>query len=144
MIPLIGVFLYSEAQGTTLSNNTLTTPENVFTHTSGLSCYSALVLNRLHSNGRWYFPNGTQISPLLGAVMFIAHRISRVELLINQNSQFTSEHEGVYTCRIPDETNTIQTLYAGIYTMSSYQNLGKPCYMPKAHSSEWICMCLYM
>ena len=30
--------------------------------------------------------------------------------------------EGVYRCRIRDETNTFQNLYAGIYRTSSFKN----------------------
>ena len=126
---LSGFGLYNEVGMTTLSNNTIVTPQRVFTLKDGLSCYSAaLALDPPNSDiaaGRWFFPNGTQIPAVTGEVLFFASRIGRVELFINENSQFTSELEGVYTCRIPDETNTIQTLYAGIYTRSSYQNSGK-------------------
>ena len=124
---LSGFGLYNEVGMTTLSNNTIITPQRVLTQLTGLSCYSA-ALDPPNSDipaGRWFFPNGTQIPAVVGKVLFIAHRVGRADLLSNENSQFTSELEGVYTCLIPDETNTIQTLYAGIYTMSSYQNSGK-------------------
>ena len=139
---LAGFGLYNEVGMTTLSNNTIVTPQNVLTQFSGLSCYST-VLTHQNNAGRWFFPNGTQIPAAVGKVLFIAHRIGRVELLINENSQFTSELEGVYTCLIPDETNTIHTLYAGIYTMSSYQNSGKDTNIKYASTINCLNVCVY-
>lgn len=116
-----GVELYSEIGQTSLLNNTLINPQDHLSDSSGLSCLTAL---NSQSVGTWYFPNGTQIGLLSGRVLFAVRRVRRVELLISQNGHFTSDFEGVYTCRIQDEQRTMQVLYIGIYTASNYQNSG--------------------
>ena len=37
---------------------------------------------------------------------------------------FSSEDEGIYTCRISDENGVLQSLYIGVYSSETYQSAG--------------------
>ena len=127
-----GVVLYLEdginsrlPAGRQLQNNTLISVDSL-TSTYGLACYSADTQS--NEIGEWRFPNGSRVggenSNDQEQVVFGHQQIGRVTLQIRDGRQFTSSLEGVYTCRIPDETGTMRTLYAGVYTAASYTNSG--------------------
>lgn len=127
-----GVVLYLEdgidsdlPLGRLLPNNTLISADSL-TSTYGLACYSANTQS--NTIGEWRFPDGSLVggenSNDQDQVLFRHQQIGRVTLQIREGRQLTPSLEGVYTCRIPDETGTERTLYAGVYTAANYVNSG--------------------
>ena len=43
-------------------------------------------------------------------------------VLVKGDVELTSDAEGMYTCRIPDESNVQHANYVGIYQTSTYEN----------------------
>jgi len=43
-------------------------------------------------------------------------------VLVKGDVELTSDAEGMYTCRIPDESNVQQTVNVGMYQTSTYEN----------------------
>jgi len=103
---------------TVIPNNTILHIGNI--SRDGLSCVSPLDENDI---GEWFYPNGELItrSNSSSSVFTILSRVRHV-VLVRSDVEFTSDAEGVYTCRIPDESNVQQTLYVGIYQTSTYGN----------------------
>ena len=130
---IAGVVLYLEdgidsdppALGRLLQNNTLISG-NSLTSTYGLACYSANTQS--NTIGGWRFPNGDEVGGENRndpeQVVFGHQQFGQVTLQIREGRQFISSFEGVYTCMIPDETGTVRTLYAGVYTADNYTNSG--------------------
>ena len=84
----------------------------------GLSCVSALNVNDI---GEWFYPDGEEVTLSPGSVFSSLSRVRHVVLLRGE-ADFTSDAEGVYTCRIPDESGVQRTLYVGIYQTSTYES----------------------
>lgn len=85
---------------------------------SGLACGSALDTNQ--NIGEWFYPDGSPVRMITsGDPLYMLLRIGRVDL--NRQGTVTSALEGIYTCRIPDQDNTVQSLHVGIYTAESYE-----------------------
>lgn len=107
--------------GSTLPNITLVSPADL-SNTVGIACSSALDVSR--DIGEWRNPNGTKVGTLSSSnPLYTLFRINRVELF--RRAAITSDQEGIYTCSIPDEEETVQTLYVGIYTSQSHQGDSK-------------------
>ena len=92
-----------------------------------LWCQSA---NNGSNIGMWYYPDGTQVPLFTGAFddssapspMF-SKRFSGQIALARRSG--ISGYEGLYTCIIPDENGVNQTVVAGIYRTSTYNNNGQ-------------------
>ena len=124
-----GVVLFLESgpesiTGEQVQNNSLISSSSL-APLHGLACYSADARNDLI--GEWRFPDGTTVNQQTQnqeQVVFAHRQVGRVTLQLKDGSQFTSALEGVYSCHIPDETGTVRTLHAGVYTANNYNNLG--------------------
>ena len=62
--------------------------------------------------GDWYFPNGTRI-PALGDI----YR-TKDQMVIRMHRRRGGK-EGIYRCEIPDGMNGTQTIYIGVYSIST-------------------------
>ena len=119
-----GAILFIDVANSEVPNNTMIIPGNFSSSEvgKGLSCCSSSDANLI---GQWFFPNGEVVPDnVFGAVFFTQQRISRVTLF-EGGGDFTEDTEGVYTCRIPDDTGVEQILFAGIYQTETYENSGK-------------------
>lgn len=89
----------------------------------GITCSSSLDLSGSTEDiGEWHYPDGRVVGPQRQEPLYTLKRLSRVEL--HGQSGISSSLEGIYTCRIPDQSRIIRTLYAGIYTPTSYNGQG--------------------
>lgn len=123
----VRLFLESgrDSDGRILANNSLISSGSLSSD-YGLACYSAD--HRTNTIGQWMFPNGIRVERETGdqqQLLYAHNQIGRVTLQIRDNRKFPSDLEGVYSCLIPDETGTERTLYAGLYSTTSYNNSGE-------------------
>ena len=66
----------------------------------------------MHSGGAWFKPNGIGVSTGSGAVGFRRNRGSMVVRLYRNTG---TPVEGIYRCEVNDATDTLQTVYVGLY-----------------------------
>ena len=67
-----------------------------------------------HSGGTWFRPDGSEVLSGVSSVGFRRNRGSMVVRLWRQSGTGTPV-EGIYRCEIEDATNTLQTVYVGLY-----------------------------
>ena len=122
----VGVRLWSELTDSLVPNNTMLFPGvggdgNI---TGGLSCYTAR--EGFDHQGNWFDPNGNLVKRRnFGGVLYTSDLNRNIQLLKGSGPSFDSSGvEGVYSCRILDENNDEQTLYAGLYKTETYLNSG--------------------
>ena len=72
--------------------------------------------------GYWYFPNGTEVTPDSTGWLFYSTRGPCVVRLHHRGGDVS----GIHHCVIPDQSGVNQTLYVGLYAISS-QTSGKQC-----------------
>ena len=65
--------------------------------------------------GNWYFPNGTEVPPDSTGWLFYITRGPGVVQLHHR----TGGDSGIYHCVIPDQSGVNQTLYVGLYAITS-------------------------
>ena len=65
--------------------------------------------------GNWYFPNGTEVPPDSTGWLFYITR----EPGVLQLHRRTGGVSGIYCCVIPDQSGVNQTLYVGLYAITS-------------------------
>ena len=124
-----GVRLYLEdgvdsSSGRQVQNNSVISG-NSLEYRHGLACYTSV--DRTNTIGEWIFPDGRGVGAEAidpQQVLFRHRQLGRVTLQIREGQQFTHQFEGVYTCLIPDETDTMRTLLVGIYSATTYNSLG--------------------
>ena len=68
----------------------------------------------IHSGGYWFRPDQTEVLPGAGSVGFRRNRDPMVVRLY-RNTATDPPVEGIYRCEIEDDTNTLQTVYVGLY-----------------------------
>ena len=93
--------------------------------------------------GNWYFPNGTEVPPdSTGWLFYITRGPGVVRLHRHDGGE-----PGIYLCEIPDQSGVNQTLYVGLYAITSatsgeqnkmfalYMCNGKhsPCFVPMSN-----------
>ena len=78
----------------------------LFCFTNGESCCS--------SQGRWLFPDGTSVDS--SGDLFLMRGMSMLSL---NRAPDAEVENGLYQCEIPDSSGVIQTLYAGVYSVSA-------------------------
>ena len=79
--------------------------------------------------GRWRDPNGNELeTTALGEdnVLYSLIQFGFLSLIRGTAVFDGAGVEGVYRCRIRDQTNTFRNLYAGIYRTSSLENSSNP------------------
>ena len=65
------------------------------------------------SGGAWFRPDQTEVLPGGSSVGF---RRSRDPMVVRLRRNIgTTAVEGIYYCQIEDDTNTLQTVYVGLY-----------------------------
>ena len=123
--------LYSGYLTEFLPNNSFISSDEIGHGGNSLSCYTAAGNNfDLLGDASWTDVNGDSI-PESGRtdaqgvlVLYTQRRAKRLNLNRGGGIEFTSGHEGVYTCRIDDENGERQTLFVGIYTTDTIDNSG--------------------
>ena len=68
-----------------------------------------------HSGGEWFAPDGTGVTSGTAVPGFRRNRGSMVVRLY-RNTATGPPAEGIYQCQIQDDTHTLQTLHAGLYS----------------------------
>lgn len=115
--PIAGVSLFfieldrgSVSECTLLPNVTILNA-NTISSSAGLACVSRRNEPRV---GEWFYPDGTIVEGLSSAdSLYVLQRIQRVDLF--RRGPLPVTNEGIYTCRILDESGGIRNLYVGIY-----------------------------
>ena len=92
--------------GTTNDNTALLCHTNHPADTSGGT-------DGMHSGGAWFNPDGNEVSGGAGSVGFRRGRGSMVVRLYMNTG--TTAVEGIYRCEIMNASNTLQTVYVGLY-----------------------------
>ena len=88
----------------------------------GIWCQSPLNESMI---GVWYLPNGSPVPTQSGAIPLQSYNtnvIGQVGLLRRGG---LASFQGLYSCIIPNENGVNQTLYVGVYTVSTFDNIGK-------------------
>ena len=67
------------------------------------------------ANGNWFFPNGTRVPNSGNQWDFFRNR---GEMVVRMHRRRDGE-EGIYRCVIPDAMNVTQTIYIGVYSVST-------------------------
>ena len=67
------------------------------------------------AKGNWFFPNGTRV-PSSGNNWGFYH--TRGQMVIRMHRR-RGGVEGIYCCEIPDTFGFIQTIYIGVYSIST-------------------------
>ena len=105
-------------RNTTYRNNSYVMIEEIGEHDDALLCMTNLTqTNSSIAFGDWFFPNGTVIpsdsennqSDIYG---------SRGQMVVRMHRRRGGE-EGIYCCMIPDTMNVTQTIYIGVYSIST-------------------------
>ena len=65
--------------------------------------------------GNWFFPNGTRV--LSVGEQWDFYR-TRGQMVVRMHRRRDGV-EGIYHCKIPDTMNVIQTIYIGVYSVST-------------------------
>ena len=65
--------------------------------------------------GNWFFPNGTGVSGSSNQSDFYTTRGQMVVRMHRKKGGV----EGIYRCEIPDAMNVTQTIYIGVYSIST-------------------------
>ena len=66
----------------------------------------------MHSGGDWFSPDGSEVPSGGSSVGFRRNRGSMVVRLYRDTNPPV---EGIYRCEIEDDTDTLQTVYVGLY-----------------------------
>ena len=87
----------------------------------GLWCQSA---NNGSMIGTWYLPDGTQVSDVDSGSfpLHVFHVTGQIGLLRDAG---IATRQGLYSCIIPDENGTDQTLWVAAYGNSDFDSTGK-------------------
>ena len=87
----------------------------------GVWCQSA---NTSDMIGTWYLPDGTQVSPVDDSnfPLHVFHVIGQIGLLRDLG---IADHQGLYSCVIPDENGVTHTLWVAAYGIADFDSSGK-------------------
>ena len=99
--------------GTTYQNNSLVTLEDIGEGDDALLCMTDL--NGWYIRGNWFFPNGTRV-PSNGAQWDIYRTTGWMVKVLHRRRGGV---DGIYHCEIPDTAGVDQTIYIGVYTVST-------------------------
>ena len=112
----------------TYQNNSNVTLEDIGEYDDALLCMTNRttcchhhIVGMRHSMGNWFFPNGTRVPSRIvnttSGEMWDFYR-DRGQMVVRMNRR-RGGVEGVYRCEIPDTFGFIQTLYIGVYSLST-------------------------
>ena len=68
----------------------------------------------MHSGGQWFRPDGNEVGGVSSSVGFKRNRGSMV-IRLYRNTATGPPVDGIYRCEIMDDTDTLQTVYVGLY-----------------------------
>ena len=100
-------------RGTPYQNNSIVTLEDIGEGDDALLCITFQIACCRLGLGNWYFPNGSR-TPLMGWDIYR----TRGQMVVRMNRRRGGE-EGMYRCEIPDAMNIAQTIYIGVYSIST-------------------------
>ena len=106
--------------GTIYKNNSLVTLENIGDGHNSLLCITNLTAccRSPYTNGsaigNWFFPNGTRVPSSGNGDIYR----TRGQMVVNMRWTIGGE-DGIYHCVILDAENVNQTMYIGVYTVST-------------------------
>ena len=66
----------------------------------------------MHSGGDWFRPDGNEV---LGGASSVGFRRIRGSMVVRLYRITGTPVEGIYRCQIEDDTDTLQTVYVGLY-----------------------------
>ena len=66
----------------------------------------------VHSGGAWFRPDGSEVS---GGASSVGFRRGRGSMVVRLYRNTNPPVEGIYHCEIEDDTNTLHTVYVGLY-----------------------------
>ena len=69
----------------------------------------------MHSGGQWFRPDGSEVFPGGSSVGFRRNRGPMVIRLYRNTASTDPPVQGIYYCQIDDDTDTLQTVYVGLY-----------------------------
>ena len=112
-------------RNTTYQNNSILILEDIGEGDNALLCMTnqTACCRPPHSaaKGNWFFPNGTRVpSRFANATSGERSDIYRTrdQMVVRMNRRRGGE-EGIYHCEIPDAMNVTQTIYIGVYSVST-------------------------
>jgi len=110
--------------GVYLTNNSIVINTDIGTGTAALSCTTTYTpcCSSVNPETQWYFPNGTQV-PNNPALPYQRTRAPTGRVILNRNSESTTT--GIFHCDIPDASGVTQSLYVGIYDMSTGESCAR-------------------
>ena len=87
--------------------------------TNRTACCHHHIVGMRHSMGNWFFPNGTKVPRVntTSGEMRDFYR-DRGQMVVRMHRRGGGV-EGIYRCEIPDTFGFIQTLYIGVYSLST-------------------------
>ena len=84
--------------------------------------------------GNWFFPNGTRVSSSSGDQWDIYRDRGQMVVLMHRRR---GGEEGIYRCEIPVAMNVTQTIYIGVYSISTGEWLILYCSTDMYVAEEW-------
>ena len=101
------------------TNNSVVTITDIGTGSAALLCTTTYTpcCSSANQGTQWYLPNGTQLSNTNTLPYYRSRSQSPGAVLLNRNPGATTT--GVFHCDIPDASGDLQSLYVGIYTMTT-------------------------
>ena len=77
----------------------------------------------IHSGGAWFTPNHTEILATSTTLGFRRNLGFMVVRLIRYTASTSPPVEGIYRCEVMDATDTLQTVYVGLYNENGGGNV---------------------
>ena len=110
----VQVYLFDDTPGTIPNNSIILT--NNFGQIPHFQCISGSLLPNI---GQWISPSGQDItlstSDPFDIVTGGQNDPGYLDITLHSGQILSIHDQGVYTCRIPDETGTTTSVYVGIY-----------------------------
>ena len=94
--------------------------ESLLCVTKLFSCCKASHANSSTPLGNWYFPNGTTVpnkSNQRSGEQW-DYYVTRGRMVVRMHRRRGGE-DGIYRCEIPDSMNVLQTIYIGVYSVTT-------------------------
>ena len=77
----------------------------------------------MHSEGQWFRPDQSEVLPFPSSEGFRRNRGPMVVRLYRYTASTDPPVEGIYYCEIEDDTDTLQTVFVGLYANDGRGNI---------------------
>ena len=77
----------------------------------------------MHSGGAWFTPDETEVEHDSNSLGFRRNFGSMVIRMFRHTASASQLVEGIYQCEVEDDTNTLQTVYVGLYNENGGGNV---------------------